>query len=98
MMGCAVAATEKPVEATTSPARLAWLKAELARADMLAHHLRGYLPRDAPGASMVCTMAIQIAAWYGVGDEKWELTNASATMRAELTRIGIRDCILDMNR
>lgn len=47
---------------------------------------------------MVCSLAIEIDAWYGVTDDRWELTNASAQIRAELARIGIRDCVLDLNR
>ena len=101
--------------ATTPPERLQWLEAAVARGDDLATVMRGaYVPRGTPGADMVCSLAIQIDAWYGVGDERWELTHATAfesdasepmrrardsrSMREELARIGIRDCILDLNR
>ena len=84
---------------TTPPARIAWLRSEMARAELFAHHMHGaYLPKTTPGGDMVCSLAIEIDAWYGVSDDRWELTNASAQIRAELARIGIRDCVLDMNR
>jgi hypothetical protein len=111
MVGCAGAHREitPPSPSTsTSPARLAWLRAEVARADQLTQRLRGsYVPRGAPGAAAVCSLAIEIESWYGVGDERWELMNASSSMmparrslniREELARIGIRDCVLDVDR
>ena len=109
MIGCAASSTN---HVETAPAvRLQQLRADVARADLMNRWVRGsYLPRATPGGYIVCSLAIQIDAWYGVGDERWELTNAdiipefmmplraSSTMREELARIGIRDCVLDMNR
>jgi hypothetical protein len=85
---------------TTSPARLAWLRAEVVRAEPITDRVHGaYLPRSGPGAAIMCSLAVQIDAWYGVGDERWEMTNANASgMHEELARMGIRDCVLDMNR
>lgn len=109
MIGCAASSSTR-VE-TTPAERLQRLRAEVVRADMMERWVRGsYLPRATPGGYIVCSLAIQIDAWYGVGDERWELTNAdlipdlmmplraSSAMREELARIGIRDCVLDMNR
>ena len=97
---------------TTSTHRLQWLRSEVSRAELVHQGMRGsYLPRMVPGSAIVCSMAIAIEAWYGFGDERWELTNAdaeldtrmstiraSSNMREELARIGIRDCVLDTNR
>lgn len=106
-IGCARPVAQQRVTAT-SPARLAWLHAEVARAQPFESVLRGaYLPQ-ATGAGVVCSVGIQIDAWYGAGDERWELTHASnnsmqparatKTIREELQRIGIANCVLDMNR
>ncbi|MDQ3333578.1 MAG: hypothetical protein M4D80_00220 [Myxococcota bacterium] len=110
MIGCAAGPVNR-VETQTTPAlRMEWLRAEVARAEVMTHGMMGaYLPRATPGAHLVCSMAIQIDAWYGFGDERWELTKAdtdatmstvrpSSNMREELARIGIRDCVLDLNR
>jgi hypothetical protein len=109
MIGCAAGPAGKRIE-TTPEARLQWLRAEVARATILNDNMRGsYLPRMAPGSAIVCSMAIAIDAWYGFGDEKWELTkaeldmrmstvHASSNLREELSRIGVRDCVLDLNR
>lgn len=109
MIGCAAGPAAKRVD-TTPEARLAWLRAEVARAEIVSEDMRGaYMPRAVPGAAIVCSMAIAIDAWYGFGDEKWELTKAeldtrmstvraSSNLREELSRIGVRDCVLDMNR
>lgn len=109
MIGCAASSTNH-VE-TAPAARLQQLRAQVVRAEMMDRWVRGsYLPHATPGGHIVCSLAIQIDAWYGVGDDRWELTNAdivpelmmplraSSTMREELARIGIRDCVLDMNR
>jgi hypothetical protein len=109
MIGCAAGPAAKRVE-TTPEARLQWLRAEVARAELMSEGMRGsYLPRMAPGSALVCSMAIAIDAWYGFGDEKWEVTKAeldtrmstvraSSNLREELSRIGVRDCVLDLNR
>ena len=109
MIGCAAGPAATRVE-TTPVERLQRLRTEVARAEIMNQEMRGtYLPRMAPGAAIVCSMAIAIDAWYGFGDDKWELTNAdletrmsmvhaSSNMRDELSRIGIRDCVLDTNR
>jgi hypothetical protein len=109
MIGCAVSAPVKRAE-TTPALRVEWLRGEVARAEVMTHALMGaYLPPPTPGAQIVCSMAIQIDTWYGVGDERWELSKAdtearmstvrpSSNMREELARIGIRDCVLDVNR
>ena len=109
MIGCAASSTNH-VE-TTPAVRLQQLRAQVVRAEVMNQWVRGsYLPRATPGAHIVCSLAIQIDAWYGVGDERWELTNAdlvpelmmplraTSAMREEFARIGIRDCVLDMNR
>lgn len=107
MMGCA-SAPANGIE-TTPAARLAWLRAEVARAEIANQGMRGaYLPRSVPGAAIVCSLAIDIEPWYGVSDERWELSRAnttamlpsrpSANIREELARIGIRDCVLDIDR
>ena len=103
-IGCARGPAARTI--TTSQTRLAWLQSEVARGDF--ELMRGaYVPRQTPGAAIVCSLAIQIDAWYGVGDERWELTHAQTSMlparntrniREELARIGIRDCVLDTNR
>lgn len=99
MIGCAAPRAAVTRVETTPKERIAWLASEMARAQLFAHHMHGaYLPKTTPGGAMVCSLAIQIEAWYGVSDDKWELTNASAQIRAELARIGIRDCVLDVNR
>ena len=109
MFACATAKQTVPTSApSTSAARLAWLSAEVARAEQLNHRMRGsYVPQGSPGAASVCSLAIQIDSWYGVADERWELVNASSMMmpargplniREELARIGIRDCVLDIDR
>ncbi|HLL21544.1 MAG TPA: hypothetical protein VK427_05405 [Kofleriaceae bacterium] len=101
-IGCAGARATRvePPSAATREARIAWLRSEVARATVVDHQLRGaYLPKATPGAAIVCSLAIEIDAWYGVGADKWELTNASVpALREELARIGIRDCVLDINR
>ena len=108
MIGCAAGPVNRGE--TTPALRMEWLRAEVARAEVMTHGLKGaYLPRATAGAHIVCSMAIQIDAWYGFGDERWELTKAdteatmstvrpSSNMREELARIGIRDCVLDVNR
>jgi hypothetical protein len=108
MIGCA-GSPAKRVE-TLPEHRLQWLRAEVARAELLSQGMRGSFAPPASGADMVCSLAIAIDAWYGVGDERWELTNAdvvpdimlpvrpTSNMREELARIGIRDCVLDLNR
>jgi len=104
MIGCGAPAAKR---VATPAQRITWLRAEVARAEILNQSLHGaYLPRAVPGASLVCSIAIQIDAWYGVTDDRWELTRAttmlpvrrSSNLREELARIGIRDCVLDVNR
>ena len=114
MIGCASSAATTVPRVTTTPAeRLQWLEAAVARAD-IGEVVRGaYVPRGTPGAAIVCSLAIQIDAWYGVADERWELTHAASeelsgetmlparrtrNLREELSRIGIRDCVLDLDR
>ena len=114
MIGCAAPAAHR-VE--TTPAVRAERMARLRSAvmhEVMTDSLRGaYLPKQTAGSAIVCSMAIAIDAWYGFGDEKWELTKAdvepvgdnrmttvraSSNMREEFARIGIRDCVLDVNR
>ena len=104
MIGCGTPTQQR---VTTPAQRIAWLQAEVARAEVLNSSMHGaYLPRAVPGASIVCSIAIEIDAWYGVTDDRWELTRAttmlpvrrSSNLREELARIGIRDCVLDVNR
>lgn len=95
------------VDHPTPAERVAWLRAQARHAEILTEHLRGaYLPRAA-GGMLVCSIAIEIEPWYGVADERWELTRAttpqdvrapSENLREELARIGIHDCVLDPNR
>ena len=111
-VGCA-SSRPQPRTVTVTPAeRMQWLEAAVARSGDILEVVRGaYVPRGTPGADIVCSLAIQIDAWYGVGDERWELTHANAdstasmrparssqNIREELSRIGIRDCVLDVNR
>lgn len=113
-IGCA-AGRPAPRAAVTStpPERIEWLQAAVARGDLETAMRGAYVPRGTPGSDILCSLAIQIDAWYGVGDDRWELTHASEdlltsepmrrarssrNMREELARIGIRDCILDVNR
>jgi hypothetical protein len=99
VIACAAPRAAAPRVVTTPAERIAWLRTEMARAEMFAHHMHGaYFPKTTAGGAMVCSLAIEIDAWYGVTDDRWELTNASAQIRAELARIGIRDCVLDLNR
>lgn len=117
MIGCAARAAEpRTVAVTRTPAeRLQWLEAAVAQSEHITQVVGGaYLPRVTEGADIVCSLAIEIDAWYGVSDERWELTNASdvtehviepmrparssKNIREELARIGIRNCVLDMNR
>jgi hypothetical protein len=85
------------------------LTAAVARAELLEQRLGGaYVPRTSTGTATVCVLAIEIDSWYGVGDERWELSNAatavlppgerSPSIREELVRIGVRDCVLDVDR
>ena len=114
MIGCVSSGRSETRVITTTPAeRMQWLEAAVAAGDDITQVIRGaYVPRGTPGAHIVCSLAIAIDAWYGVGDERWELMNASSeessetmrparrtqNIREELARIGIRDCVLDMNR
>lgn len=115
MIGCAARAPAPATVTTTPAARLSWLAAVATHAEHITEVMGGaYVPRGTPGADMVCSLAIEIDAWYGVSDERWELTNASESVehvtepmrparnskniREELARIGIRDCVLDVNR
>lgn len=108
LVGCAAGPAATHVD-STSATRLAWLRAEVARTERIQELRGSYLPRTTPGAAIACATAISIDAWYGVGDEKWSMTKAgyaarmpmafaSSNLREELARIGIRDCILDLNR
>lgn len=115
MIGCAARVPEARTVTTTPAARLAWLQAAVAQSEHITQIVGGaYVPRGAEGADIVCSLAIEIDAWYGVSDERWELTNAaealehatepmrparsSKNIREELARIGVRNCVLDMNR
>ena len=59
MIGCGASSSATRVE-TTPAQRIDWLRAEVARAEVLTQLRGSYLPRVVPGADIVCSLAIQI--------------------------------------
>lgn len=87
--------------------RQAELSAHGARAFIVAANVQQVtVDRSGPRASIVCTIGIRIAPWYGVdGGEHWEVSNAATAtgtartktgLRDELVRLGVRDCVLEV--
>lgn len=78
--GCASSRLQTRAVSVTPAERMQWLEAAVAGSSDLLEIVRGaYVPRGTPGANIVCSLAIQIDAWYGVGDDRWELSHANAS-------------------